>query len=82
LINGQTPLDLFKVCEKGLRLIGCWGNDFTLGPRLVAMIESGRFPVECLVTDTVSLDNAITDGFDVLAQPDSDHLKILIDMRP
>lgn len=82
LISGQTPIDLFKVCEKGLRLIGCWGNEFTLGPRLVAMIESGRFPVECLVTKTVSLDDAITDGFDVLAQPGSDHLKILIDLRP
>ncbi|MFT4728002.1 MAG: (R,R)-butanediol dehydrogenase/meso-butanediol dehydrogenase/diacetyl reductase [Granulosicoccus sp.] len=81
LITGRTPVDLFKVCEKGLRVIGCWGNDFTLGSRLVAMIESGRLPVESLVTGIVTLDRAISDGFDVLSEAQNDHLKILIDMR-
>ncbi len=81
LITGRTPVDLFKVCEKGLRMIGCWGNDFTLGSRLVAMIESGRLPVESLVTGIVTLDRAISDGFDVLSEAENDHLKILIDMR-
>lgn len=81
LITGRTPIDLFKVCEKGLRMIGCWGNDFTLGSRLVAMIASGSLPVESLVTDVVALDKAIDDGFDVLSDPANDHLKILIDMR-
>jgi len=81
LISGRTPVDLFKVCEKGLRMIGCWGNDFTLGSRLVAMIESGRMPVESLVTGVITLDTAISDGFDVLSDPENDHLKILIDMR-
>ncbi|MEP3276658.1 MAG: alcohol dehydrogenase catalytic domain-containing protein [Stappiaceae bacterium] len=81
LIGGQTPVDLFKVCEKGLNLIGTWGNDFTIGPRLIALIETGRFPVEELVTSVVPLETAIAQGFDVLARPGSDELKIMIDMQ-
>ncbi len=77
----KPQVDLFKLCEKGLRLIGCWGNDVTMGPRLVAMIASGRFPVERVITGRVSLDNTVADGFDVLTKPGNDHLKILINMK-
>jgi (R,R)-butanediol dehydrogenase / meso-butanediol dehydrogenase / diacetyl reductase len=69
---------MFKVCEKGLNLVGCWGNDITLGPRLVAMIASGRFPVERIITGRVSLEDAVSDGFEALTRKDNDHLKILI----
>ncbi len=44
------------------------------------MIESGRLPVEALVTGIVTLDRAIPDGFDFLSEATNDHLKILIDM--
>ena len=77
----DTPkVDMFKLCEKGIRLVGCWGNDITLGPRLVGMIASGRFPVERIVTGRVRLADAVTGGFDELAKPGNDHLKILIDV--
>lgn len=81
LMGGQTPVDLFKVCEKGITLIGTWGNDFTIGPRLIGLIETGRFPVESLVTGIVELEHAVKNGFDVLASPNSDDLKIMIDMK-
>jgi (R,R)-butanediol dehydrogenase/meso-butanediol dehydrogenase/diacetyl reductase len=74
----RPKLDMFKVCEKGLNLVGCWGNDITLGPRLVAMIASGRFPVEKIITGRVSLQDAISDGFETLTTRGNDHLKILI----
>jgi (R,R)-butanediol dehydrogenase/meso-butanediol dehydrogenase/diacetyl reductase len=81
LIGGKTPIDLFRVCEKGLSLIGTWGNDFTIGPRLIGLVETGRFPVEDLVTGIVRLEDAVEKGFDVLASPDNDDLKIMIDMK-
>ncbi len=71
---------MFKLCEKGLRLVGCWGNDITLGPRLVAMIAGGRFPVERIITGRVSLEQAVTEGFETLTAAGNDHLKILIDV--
>lgn len=76
----KPEVDMFRICEKGLHLIGCWGNDITLGPRLVAMIASGKFPVETLVTGRVALGRAVADGFEALTAPGNDHIKILIDL--
>jgi len=71
-------VDMFKLCEKGLRLVGCWGNDITLGNRLVALIASGKYPVEKIITGRVSLEDAVSKGFEVLTARGNDHLKILI----
>lgn len=77
----RPKIDMFRVCEKGLNLVGCWGNEITLGPRLVAMIASGRFPVEKIITGRVSLQDAVSGGFEVLTAKDNDHLKMLINME-
>ncbi|MDB5523062.1 MAG: Alcohol dehydrogenase, zinc-binding domain protein [Rhizobium sp.] len=75
----KTPmLDMFKVSEKAVRIMGCWGFPITSGPRVIAMIASGRFPVEKIITGRVALDDAIKGGFDELGKPGGDHLKILI----
>lgn len=71
-------VDMFKVCEKGIRLIGCWGNDITIGPRLVGLIASGKFPVEKIITGRVSLEDAVSSGFEPLTKIGNDHLKILV----
>jgi len=76
----RPQVDMFKLCEKGLRLVGCWGNDITLGPRLVAMIASGRFPVERIITGRVSLHEAVGKGFEALTAAGNDHLKILVNV--
>ena len=76
----RPQVDMFKLCEKGLKLVGCWGNDITLGNRLVAMIASGKFPVEQIITGRVSLEDAIAKGFERLTAPGNDHLKILINV--
>lgn len=76
----RPPVDMFKLCEKGLRLVGCWGNDITLGNRLVALIASGKFPVEQIITGRVSLGDATAKGFEALTRPGNDHLKILINV--
>ena len=81
LFAERQSVDLFRLCEKGIRLKGCLGNDITIGTRLTAMIDSGNFPVETVVTGVISLDLAIKNGFDALARPGTRDLKILIDMR-
>ncbi|MEO8668424.1 MAG: alcohol dehydrogenase catalytic domain-containing protein [Bauldia sp.] len=78
LFVGSPKVDMFKVSEKGIRIVGCWGNDITLGPRLVGLIASGNFPVEKVITGRVRLDTAVKEGFDRLVQPGNDQLKILI----
>jgi (R,R)-butanediol dehydrogenase/meso-butanediol dehydrogenase/diacetyl reductase len=78
LFVDRPKVDMFRVCEKGIRLVGCWGNDITLGPRLAGLIDSGRLPVERIITGRVPLERVVKDGFEVLAQPGTDHLKILV----
>ena len=80
LFVAKAEVDMFKLCEKGIRLNGCWGNAITLGPRLVEIIGSGGFPVETIITGHVQLDNAINEGFDVLTTPGNSHVKLLIDI--
>ncbi len=81
LFTERQPIDLFRLCEKGICLMGCLGNDITIGPCLTAMIGSGGFPAETMVTETIPLDEAVEKGFDALAVPGTDHPKILFDMR-
>jgi (R,R)-butanediol dehydrogenase/meso-butanediol dehydrogenase/diacetyl reductase len=45
------------------------------------LIASGQIPARKVVTKTVSLDEAITEGFDALLDPAGKHLKILIDLN-
>ena len=52
----------------------------TVWPRMIALIASGRFPVERLVTKQVPLAQAIADGFAPLLDPKTPALKILVAM--
>lgn len=52
----------------------------TIWPRMIALIASGRFPVERLVTKQVPLAQAIADGFAPLLDPKTPALKILVAM--
>jgi (R,R)-butanediol dehydrogenase / meso-butanediol dehydrogenase / diacetyl reductase len=45
------------------------------------LIASGQIPARKVVTKTVSLDQAIKEGFDALLDPAGTHLKILIDLK-
>lgn len=75
----KTPaVDMFKVCEKALRVVGSWGFPITIGPRVVELVASGRMPVELIVSGRVPLDDAVTAGFDELKKPGNDKLKILV----
>jgi (R,R)-butanediol dehydrogenase/meso-butanediol dehydrogenase/diacetyl reductase len=43
------------------------------------MVASGKLPVEKAITGKVKLEDAVPQGFDALAAPDSAHLKILVE---
>ncbi len=47
-------------------------------PRVMAMIGSGDFPVEKIVTSVVALEDTITRGFAPLLDPAGDELKVLL----
>ncbi|MNT42912.1 hypothetical protein D3C72_1793520 [compost metagenome] len=49
-------------------------------PQVIALIDSGRMPVEKLVTRKISLDNIVSEGFEALVN-DPTEVKILIDIQ-
>lgn len=49
-------------------------------PQVIALISSGRLPVEKLITSTISLNNIVEKGFDTLVN-DPSEVKILVDIN-
>ncbi|MES1937767.1 2,3-butanediol dehydrogenase [Salinisphaera hydrothermalis] len=78
---GENPLNWFDVTFKDVDVRGSWAYPTHYWPRVARLIESGQIPAENIVTRTVTLDDAVTRGFDALMDPAGDQLKILIDLE-
>jgi (R,R)-butanediol dehydrogenase/meso-butanediol dehydrogenase/diacetyl reductase len=64
--------------EHDLSIIGTWCYRVFDFPRITALIASGALPVERVITRRTQLENTVTDGFDVLIDPQGDQLKVLV----
>ena len=76
----ENPLDWFQVTFKDVDIRGSWAYPTQYWPRVIALISSGLLPAKKVVTRTITLDQAVADGFDALLDPAGRHLKILIDL--
>jgi (R,R)-butanediol dehydrogenase/meso-butanediol dehydrogenase/diacetyl reductase len=47
-------------------------------PRVIELVASGKLPVERVISDRITLDEAVGRGFEVLTAPGAAALKILI----
>jgi (R,R)-butanediol dehydrogenase/meso-butanediol dehydrogenase/diacetyl reductase len=74
-----TAIDLHKLVTKDLTYCGSWAYKNTAWPRVISMVASGKLPVEKAITGKVKLDDAVEQGFDALTDPNSAHLKILVE---
>lgn len=77
----DAAIDPMRLAEREISLVGVWAYDVHEWPRIMAQIASGRFPVEKAVSDQVGLDEVVSGGFEVLADPAGAHTKILVDPR-
>jgi (R,R)-butanediol dehydrogenase/meso-butanediol dehydrogenase/diacetyl reductase len=77
---GEAPINWFNVVYKDIDVRGSWAYPGQLWPRVMRLIASGQIPARKVVTKTVSLDDAIIEGFDALLDPAGKHIKILIDL--
>lgn len=77
----DAAIDPMRLAEREISLVGVWAYDVHEWPRIMAQIASGRFPVEKAVSDQVGLDEVVSGGFAVLADPAGAHTKILVDPR-
>ena len=75
-----AAIDLHKLVTKDLTYRGSWAYKNTAWPRVIGMVASGKLPVEKAITGKVKLENAVEQGFDALTDPNSSHLKILLEV--
>jgi (R,R)-butanediol dehydrogenase / meso-butanediol dehydrogenase / diacetyl reductase len=76
----ENPLDWFQVTFKDIDVRGSWAYPTHCWPRVIRLISSGLLPAYKVITKRITLDQAVTTGFDVLLDPAGKHLKILIDV--
>lgn len=77
---GEAAVNWFDVTFKDIEVRGSWCYPTFGWPRVMRLIASGQIPARKIVTRTVPLSTAVTQGFDALLDPSGQHLKILIDL--
>ncbi len=72
-----ATIDAMALSEKDISLIGSWCYLITDWPRIIRLIASRKYPVEKVVTAQIPLEKVVSQGFDVLVDPQGDQLKVL-----
>ncbi|HEY4281092.1 MAG TPA: zinc-binding dehydrogenase [Conexibacter sp.] len=66
--------------EHDLTIVGTWCYPVYDWPRIIALVASGRFPVERVVTSKIALEETVERGFEALVDPSGSELKILVEV--
>jgi (R,R)-butanediol dehydrogenase/meso-butanediol dehydrogenase/diacetyl reductase len=77
----ETAIDAMDMAERELSLIGNWCYSVHDWPQITAMVASGAFPVERVVSDRTTLGQTVEAGFERLIDPEGDQIKILVDTQ-
>ncbi|PRY10516.1 2,3-butanediol dehydrogenase [Kineococcus rhizosphaerae] len=73
-----ASIDPMDLSNRDLTLVGTWCypvNDFG---RVLRLIAGGTFPVEKVLSDVVTIDDVVSQGFERLLDPASDAQKVLV----
>ena len=66
--------------ENDLNIVGTWCYRVYDWQRIAALIQSGAFPVEKVVTGEIAMDGIVPEGFEVLVDPEGSAIKILVEV--
>jgi (R,R)-butanediol dehydrogenase / meso-butanediol dehydrogenase / diacetyl reductase len=78
---GESAINWFDVVIKDIELRGAFAYTTWSWPRVLNLIGSGALPVRQLVTGTIPLEAAVSEGFDALLDPAGRNIKILVDLE-
>lgn len=73
-----ATIDPMALSNKDLSLIGTWCYPVYDFPRIIALIATGSYPVQRVLTEVISVTDVVTRGFDRLLDPDGDAQKVLV----
>lgn len=66
--------------ENELTIVGTWCYKVYDWPRIAGMVASGVLPVQDIVTSRVGVADVVSDGFEVLADPQGTEVKVLVEV--
>lgn len=66
---------------KDITVEATWCYPVTMWPRVIGLIQSGKLPVEKIVTGRVTPDHVVDQGFRTLLDPRGDQMKILVNIN-
>jgi (R,R)-butanediol dehydrogenase/meso-butanediol dehydrogenase/diacetyl reductase len=75
-----AEVDLRSVTLRDIAIRGANCFPVTSWPRVIRLIASGAMPVERVVTSQVPLEDGVTLGFDALVDPQSDQIKVMLEI--
>lgn len=78
LTHTKVELSPFDLITRDIRIQGSLCYPTTLWPRIFAMIESGKLPVERLIDGVIGIDMIVEEGFKPLLDPTGAKMKILV----
>jgi (R,R)-butanediol dehydrogenase/meso-butanediol dehydrogenase/diacetyl reductase len=77
---GPAEVSPMVWAENDLNIVGTWCYRVYDWQRIAALIQSGAFPVEKVVTGEIGMDGIVPEGFDVLVDPEGSAIKILVEV--
>jgi (R,R)-butanediol dehydrogenase/meso-butanediol dehydrogenase/diacetyl reductase len=73
-----ATIDPMALSNRDLSLVGTWCYPVYDFPRITALVATGRYPVEKVLTEVIPVDDIVARGFDRLLDPDGDAQKLLV----
>ncbi|GAA1693533.1 zinc-binding dehydrogenase [Mycolicibacterium murale] len=73
-----AAIDPMALSNRDLTLTGTWCYPVYDWPRIIALVASGRYPVERVLTEIIDVHDVVSRGFDRLLDPDGDAQKLLV----
>jgi (R,R)-butanediol dehydrogenase/meso-butanediol dehydrogenase/diacetyl reductase len=74
----RASIDAALWAMKDITAEGIWCYPITIWPRVISLIESGKLPVEKIVTARIGADDVVDKGFRTLLDPSGKQMKILV----
>lgn len=76
-----ASIDPMVLSEHDITLAGTWCYPVYDWPRIIALISSGRYPVQKVVTAQIAMADIVEAGFETLLSPTGDQIKVLVEAK-
>ncbi len=74
----RASIDPMILSEHDITISGTWCFPVTDWPRIIDLVDRGRYPVEKVVTATIAMTDVVWRGFETLLSPVGDEVKVLV----